>query len=239
MSTKPRAGWSIAVALIVLSLIPVVMGSVRLSGLSAGGPMDEGNVRFFTNPAPVITHIVGATIYSIGGAFQFVPAIRRRWPWWHRRAGRVIWFAGLAVAISGIWMALTYSIVPADNWLLHIFRLLAGGGMLTSLVLGFAAIRDGRVPMHEAWMMRAYALGMGAGTQAFVLLPPALVFGKLDEMTVALLMGLAWGINLTVAEWVIRRKRKPQSRTAPRTKAVTLSTGISQGLRAGSPEGGA
>jgi hypothetical protein len=212
MSTTPRAGWSIAVALIVLSLIPVVMGSVRLSGLSAGGPVDAENVRFFTNPAPVITHIVGATIYSIGGAFQFVPAIRRRWPWWHRRAGRVIWFAGLCVAISGIWMALTYAIVPADNWLLHIFRLAAGGGMLLSLMLGFAGIRRRDVPAHEAWMTRAYALGMGAGTQALVLLPPALVFGKLDEMTVALLMGLAWGINLMVAEWAIRRGRRPTIR---------------------------
>lgn len=239
MSTTPRAGWSIAVALIVLSLIPVVMGSVRLTGLSAGGPVDAENVRFFTNPAPVITHIVGATIYSIGGAFQFVPAIRRRWPWWHRRAGRVIWFAGLCVAISGIWMALTHAIVPADNWLLHIFRLSAGAGMLLSLMLGFAAIRAGRVPTHEAWMTRAYALGLGAGTQAFVMLPAMLLLGPPGDMSRALQMGLAWAINLAAAEWAIRRKRRPQSRTAPRTKAVTLSTGISQGLRAGSPEGGA
>ena len=35
------------------------------------------------------------------------------------------------------------------------------------LVLGFTAIRRRDIPAHRAWMIRAYALGLGAGTQAF------------------------------------------------------------------------
>ena len=208
MRTASRAEWPIAVALLILAVIPIAAGSVRLAGLAAGGPVDAANLRFFANPAPVIMHIVGATLFSVGGAFQLLPGIRRRWPVWHRLAGRVIWFAGLAVAISGLWMALTYAIVPADTWLLHAFRLAAGSAMLAALVLGFAAIRRRDVLAHEAWMLRAYALGMGAGTQALVILPVALLAGPPGEWTYSLLMGLGWGINLAVAEWRIRRKRR-------------------------------
>jgi hypothetical protein len=37
--------------------------------------------------------------------------------------------------------------------------------------------------------------------------PLLLLFGKPDELTLALLMGAAWVLNLAVAEWLIRRQR--------------------------------
>jgi hypothetical protein len=86
---------------------------------------------------------------------------------------------GLVAALSGIWMAAAYVIVPTDTVLLHIFRVLAGGGMAISLVLGFAAIRERDVETHQAWMRRAYAIGLGAGTQAFTLMVPIVIFGTI------------------------------------------------------------
>lgn len=39
--------------------------------------------------------------------------------------------------------------------------------MAACLVLGFTAIRRRDIAAHRAWMIRAYAIGLGAGTQAF------------------------------------------------------------------------
>ena len=54
--------------------------------------------------------------------------------------------------------------------------------MAACIVLGFAAIRRGDVARHRAWMTRAYALALGAGTQVFTLGIGAAVFGP-GELT--------------------------------------------------------
>ena len=202
-----KSDWLIPAGLIALAFIPVVAGVVRLVALAGGAEVTPDNVRFFASPIPVVLHIMSVTIYCVVGAFQFSPGVRRNHPRWHRLAGRVLVPTGLVAALSGIWMALTYAIVPADSALLHAFRLLAGSGMALSLVVGYAAIRRWDVESHQGWMRRAYALGQGAGTQAITQLPIILLFGPLKGTTLALAMGGAWLINLGVAEWLIRRRR--------------------------------
>ena len=85
--------------------------------------------------------------------------------------------------------------------------------MVISIVLGFTAIRRRDVRGHRAWMMRGYALGLGAGTQALTLLAGELIAGPPSELSRALLMGAAWVINLAVAEWIIRKQSAPPART--------------------------
>lgn len=208
MAPYKKSDWLIPACLIALAFIPVVAGMARLVMLAGGAPVTPENARFIAAPIPVVLHIVSVTIYCVLGAFQFSPGIRRNHPRWHRRSGRVLVPVGLVAALSGIWMAMTYAIVPADTTLLHIFRLLAGGGMAASLVFGFAAIRGGDVETHQGWMRRAYALGQGAGTQAFVLMVPAVLFGTIDDTTRTWGMGGAWLLNLAVAEWLIVRRRQ-------------------------------
>lgn len=55
-------------------------------------------------------------------------------------------------------------------------------------------------------MLRAYAIGMGAGTQALILMAGEMIAGKPSVLSRAVLMGAAWVINLAVAEWIIRRR---------------------------------
>ena len=133
----------------------------RRSAVHAGDP------RFTASPVPLVVHIVCAVAYAVLGAFQFSAALRRRRPGWHRRAGRVLVVLGLAVALSALWMTLFYARHPGTGELAYLFRLAFGSGMAASIVLGFAAIRRGDVPRHRAWMTRAYALALGAGTQVF------------------------------------------------------------------------
>lgn len=201
------ADWLIPAGLLALAFIPIVGGAVRMNSLAGGAGITPDNVRFFSSPLPVILHIFSVTIYAILGAFQFSPGFRRRWPAWHRASGRILVVAGLVAALSGLWMAMFYAIVPADSALLHAFRLLFGSAMAISIVLGLAAIRQGKVSEHQAWMRRAYAIGMGAGTQALIQIPYIMLVGKPGSFALALLMGGAWVLNVSVAEWLIRRQR--------------------------------
>lgn len=78
--------------------------------------------------------------------------------------------------------------------------------MALSLVLGIAAVRRRDFARHRAWMIRAYAIGLGAGTQVLTHLPLLLFPAFQGESTRALCMGAGWVLNLAVAEWLIRRR---------------------------------
>jgi hypothetical protein len=55
-------------------------------------------------------------------------------------------------------------------------------------------------------MIRAYAIGIGAGTQVLTHLPWFIFTDvKPGETARGVMMGLAWVINIAVAEWIIRR----------------------------------
>lgn len=201
-----RAQWPVPAGLILLSLVPLLQGSLRLAELAGDGPVTPANERFFTSPAPVVVHIVAVTVYCLLGAFQFVPPLRTRRNW-HRAAGRILVPAGLLTALSGLWMAAFYVLPPGDGELLLAIRLVVGSAMAACIVLGVLAIRRRDFAAHSEWMTRAYALGLGAGTQVVLLLPAVLLFGPTPELPRAILMGAAWLINLAAAECVIRRRR--------------------------------
>ena len=78
----------------------------------------------------MIVHIVGAAIYALVGAFQFVPRFRRSHRTWHRRAGRVLIVAGLLVAGSALWMTLLYAAKPGTGDLLYVLRLVFGSALV-------------------------------------------------------------------------------------------------------------
>lgn len=199
--------WLAPTALILLSLVPVLAGAVRLSELTGGAVPTVRNARFLDSPVPVITHIISVTVYTLLGAFQFIPALRRR-NGWHRSAGRILIPAGLLGALSGMWMAGFYPHPAGDGDALSALRLLFGAAMAITILLGIRSIRRHRFGEHGDWMTRAYAIAMGAGTQAIVLIPGSLLFGPTDELSRTTLMGAAWVINLAVAETVIHRRRR-------------------------------
>ena len=105
------------------------------------------------------------------------------------------------------------------------FRLAFGSGMAASIILGFTEIRRGEVARHRAWMTRAYALALGAGTQVFTQGIGNAVFGT-SELTTDLSLGAGWAINLAVAEYVIRRhgSRRTSSRRTIKAKAKVGSS---------------
>lgn len=219
-TTRPRRkgapGWLIPAGLLALSTPPLAFGTYRLFELVSGA-VNPTNARYFESPIPVVLHIVGAMVFALLGAFQFSSGFRRRHPGWHRFAGRGVVIAGLAVGLSALWMTVFYPQAEGTGDLLAAFRLLFGSAMVGSIALSFAAIRRGDVRRHRAWIMRGYALGLGAGTQMFTLMVGEIVAGPPDAKGVALLQAAAWVINLAVAEWRIRRR--PGRRSTASTSA--------------------
>ncbi|HYC89420.1 MAG TPA: DUF2306 domain-containing protein [Thermoanaerobaculia bacterium] len=194
--------------------MPSIAGTARLAELAGGGEISPANARFFATPLPVVLHILAVIPYSIIGAFQFAPAFRRRNRRWHRAAGAALAALGLVAALTGLWMAHYYPWPEGDGVLLYIFRLGFGSAMAVSIVLAIVAIRRRDFIAHGAWMIRAYAIGLGAGTQVFTHLPWFLFAGTPGVLPRALMMGAGWVINVILAEWIIRRGA--QARSAPR-----------------------
>jgi uncharacterized membrane protein len=215
------SSWGVPAALGALTLVPLIAGSLRVLEIAGGPHILPANPRIDAVPAPVVVHITAAALYSILGAFQFSARLRRRRPNWHRRSGRLLVGAGMLVALSGLWMTLFYTGAPGGD-LLWAVRLLVGSAMAASIVLGFTAIRRRDIAAHRAWMVRAYALAVAAGTQVFTQGIGEALFGTSDLST-ALSVSAGWVINAAVAEWVIRRPDARRARCARTRTALVVS----------------
>jgi uncharacterized membrane protein len=203
----------------MLSVVPVLAGTARLVELARGAVITVANARFSAMPMPVVLHILVVIPFSVLGALQFAQAFRQRHPAWHRASGRVLVLCGLMVALTGLWMTQFYPWPVGDGEALYLLRMVFGSAMLVSMLMAIDAIRRRRFVAHGRWMIRAYAIAMGAGTQVLTSLPWFVLVGTPDESTRAVLMGAGWVINVIVAEWIIRRGttvRAPASLTPVR-----------------------
>ena len=198
--------WKIPLALLVISAIPCAAGFARLAGLASHSEVSAENARFVAAPLPVILHIMSASLFSVLGALQFSTELRLRNPQWHRVSGRLVGASGVLAALSGLWMTVMYPIPPAlQGGLLYGVRVFVGVAMLFAIVLAIAAVLRRDMANHRAWMVRAYALGQGAGMQVVLLLPWMLLIGTPGMFQRDVLMSLAWAINLLVAELAIQQ----------------------------------
>lgn len=207
-----QPGWWVQLGLIGLAVIPLVSGTLRLIEVFGGPRVMPDNPRIAASPTPVVIHIFGGGLFLIVGAFQFSSRLRRRKPNWHRSAGRVLVVLGLVAALAALWMTVLYPRQTGTGELLYLFRLIFGSAMAASILLGFQAIRRHDLVQHRAWMTRAYALALGAGTQAFTIGIGQGIFGK-TVLTTDLSTAAGWILNLAVAEYLIRRPARRQRRS--------------------------
>lgn len=207
-----KADFKVPALLILLSLVPLMGGIARMISIAPHAAVTPENARFVGSRTPVTLHVISATLFSLVGAFQFSAGLRARWPGEHRRAGRWLAAFGLVAALTGLWMTAFYPIPRGmQGPLLFWVRIAVGSAMFASIVIAWSSILERRVARHEAFMIRAYALGQGAGTQVLVLGPWMLLTGESLGLTRDLLMTLSWVINLALAEVIIRARTKPSS----------------------------
>ncbi|MBO1752759.1 DUF2306 domain-containing protein [Actinotalea sp. BY-33] len=201
-----RERWAVT-GLLALSTVPVLAGAIRVGELASGAVMTEANARFVSDPAPVVIHIVTATVFSVLGAFQLMPSYRRRNLRRHRMTGRVVAPAGLVAALSGVWMTVFYATPAPDGVWLAVVRLVVGVCMAASIVLGVRAAVRRDIRSHRGWMIRGYAIGVGAGTQVLTSVPLLLADGLPTELWRTATMALGWLINAVIGEVIIWRGR--------------------------------
>jgi uncharacterized membrane protein len=189
--------------LMALSAIPILVALVRLGQIPLAMLPPEA-MRFSTVPAAHFAHALGGVVFGLIGPVQLSNALRRRFGQTHRLLGRVFVVAGLGIALSAL--RLIWQFPDVVTWPLTLTRLLVALGLGFALIWAVLAAWRGARAQHRAWMIRAYALGMGAATQALVMLPIAAVTGAaLNGALADNIFIAAWVFNLCLGEWVIRR----------------------------------
>ena len=204
---------ALAVILLLATAIPIVTATVTMYQIQTG-QLQGVSIKFAAVPWSLFVHSLGGVLFGLLGPLQFAGVLQRRFGRLHRMTGRVFVAAGLVLALSSLRLLAEFP--TPSTWILTSARLAAGAGLAAALITALVAVRRRNIARHRAWMIRAYAIGMGAATISFIMLPIYLITGKAVEGYASdLLFVLSWVINLSIAEWVIRRTkvRKPQTPT--------------------------
>jgi uncharacterized membrane protein len=195
--------WLVPAGLAVLSLIPVGAAVYRLVDLT--GAATAESLRYHAATLATVLHAGGGAIFLTLGPLQLM-RVRG-----HRVMGRIALAAGLAAALSGLWMTMTFPSEPNNDPLIMALRLVFGSGWAVCLILGLQSARQRRFADHRAWMLRAYAIALGAGTTVITFGLWYAATGLDTPLSSALAQLAAWVINLAVAERAIgpRLNRSP------------------------------
>jgi hypothetical protein len=207
--------WLLPAGLLLLLAVPMAAGLVRLASLAVQSAPTPENARFLENPLPIVVHILAVLVYGVLGAFQVTPAFRKHNLARHRAIGRWALPAAFLSALSGLWLTHVYPAAADDGPGLTAIRWVVGGAMLAFLILGAVALWRRSFVAHGAWMLRAYALGMGAGTQFFTHIAWILLVGKPSGWTRDSLLAAGWILNALLAEWILLRLRKSRRGKLP------------------------
>lgn len=135
-----------------------------IEGYTAGDT--AGNLMF-------IGHVLLATVMTLSGLFQLLPAPRRRFPVAHRVSGRVFAVSACVLALSGLWLV----------WVRGTQLSLIGGLAISLdalLILVFVALAvrcavQKRFAEHRRWALRSFMVANGVwfmrvGIMAWILL---------------------------------------------------------------------
>lgn len=199
---------SLAIFLLIATFIPIITGALTMYQITAGS-LPQSSIKFAAVPGSLFFHALGGVLFALLGPLQFAGVLKRRFGRLHKITGRIFVASGLLLGLSSLRLLAEFP--DASTWVLISARLAAGLGMSLALIWAIVAIRRGQVARHRAWMIRAYAVGMGSATISFIMLPIFLITGEAVKGYAAdFLFVASWIINIAIAEWVIR-KGKPAS----------------------------
>lgn len=150
----------------------------------------------------LVLHVIGSATALLFGALQLLPQLRNRWPWLHRRIGRLYAIGCLLGGTAGLVMAFGSTAGP---WATLGFGGLAIAWLSTTTMAWWSAITRNFVA-HRAWAIRSWSLTFAAVTFRLCLpIFPILGLPFVEGYRAASIY--AWLINLGVAEWVLRSSR--------------------------------
>jgi uncharacterized membrane protein len=199
------------------TLLTILLALVQVVQIPLGA-LPEDSLRLTTVPVWHFMHVLGGATFGILGPLQFGRVLMRKYGRLHRVTGRVFVAAGAMISLSSLTLLWhfpdTYSVAMNSG------RLLFGIALGVALAIAMQAIRQRDFTGHRNWMIRAYAIGMGATAVTMVFFPIYIITGEPPTGPVAdtIFLG-SWAAWVVFAEGLVRGwfpgSRGPSSRYMP------------------------
>ena len=186
-------GWGLA-AFLSVAVALFSYRYVTYSGLLADNVMANVMARPW-----IAVHAGGAATALLVGAFQFLPALRRR-----RRLHRWLGRAYAVGCLVGGGAALILAPTATSGPIASAGFALLGVIWIYVTVQGWRCAVSRRFEAHRRWMIRSFALTFGAVTLRLYL-PVGPLLGVDFATTYVAVAWLSWVPNLLVAELYLRR----------------------------------
>ena len=215
-----KYNWPLVSTLWLLLAIPGIP-AILIVSLLLVGPVESTLLMSLLNPlylsAPwaVIVHGSCGAIFFLTMPWQFSPALRHKYPKWHRGSGRLVLLSGYSLAISGVWMHLF--LTPDQLGMRFIGLLALCCGMVLAFSMAFYAVLNRQFDRHQRWMCRAVAITLATITPLFIEVMVGLSLGQIAAIKPSLavffhdygrLLGIS--LNLLIGEWLMRQKVQRQ-----------------------------
>jgi len=195
-------------------------GMAGTAGMSKNAPaFDDG---FSRHPIITLIHILPGALFMILGPLQFMPGVRRKYPWFHRLSGRIYITAAYIIGISALYMPFVLRPIGGLNEAAAttLFAIL----FLVSLSKAWWYIADHRstarraiishfrpedifhvnpeaenivhkqMALHREWMIRAFSIGLAVGT----IRPIIALFFAFSGLPPQIFFGTAFWIGFTL-----------------------------------------
>jgi uncharacterized membrane protein len=197
----------LAIVLLVASAIPILTAILKVVEIPAGA-LPEDSLRLAAVPVSMWLHAFAGLVFALLGPLQFTRALQGRFGGLHRLSGRVFVLAGLVLGVSGF--SLLAQLDSPSTLLLDLARGGLGAALIVALARGVWAAKAGKLFLHRAWMIRAYAICMGGPSVGLVLFPIFLAGGPVTGFGPDLVF-VAWCLTtIVMGEWVITRLQNRQ-----------------------------
>lgn len=210
MQQKFKLGW-VAPVLWLIGALAIYSSVDRMlitfgALLSGVVPADPADAHYVKHAWLIGFHIVPGFLFLVLGPLQFISSIRSLWPKVHRISGRLFILSGFFVAASAL--AINILFPPFGGVFKSIAVYVFSTALIVTLIVALRAILRSDIAQHQAWMIRAFALGLALSTMRLYFIPMYLLFGVPSNLSIAMGMWIGFLINIIAAEFIIRRKTR-------------------------------
>lgn len=198
-----RKSITVPITLLFFSLVTILIAVVQAFQIPFGAlPLDSS--RLEAAPFSHFIHVVGGALFGLIGPLQFGRVLAGKYGRIHRVMGRVFLAAGAALSISSL--TLLWSFPSSHSVLVSGGRLVFGIALAIALVFAMSAIKARNFKKHRDWMIRAYALGIGATAISMIFIPIYAITGKPPTGLFADIIFIgSWALCVALAEYIVRR----------------------------------
>ena len=198
--SKPRR---LLFALYAPTMLAIVLAAVQVVQIPLGA-LPPDSQRLQAAPVWHFMHVMAGAAFGLIGPLQFSRALKNRFAMVHRVLGHLFVAAGAAISLSTL--ALLWRFPAAYSPAISGGRLVFGTALGLALARAMRAVFRRDYTRHRNWMIRAYAIGIGATVVSTVFFPIYVITGAPPQGMVADAVFLgSWSACIAFAEILVRR----------------------------------